>query len=159
MTKTPFKVGDRVVFNWKKWDSNHKGSPSRARYELTIKSIPQGGHVFKGEGLVNRGKTNVGLSGSFITKYFTLVKKQKRDSKGRFLGAKPAKATPFTPDSIVAGAKYTNSKYPDFEYFGVVLAGAKEMLLKTDGERFTVCFKGEHCGGNFWESFSEKVEK
>ena len=157
MTKTPFKVGDRVVFNWKKWDRENKNrSPSRARYEVTIKSFPQGGKVFKGEGLVNRGETKVGLSGSFITEYFALVN---RDSKGRFLGAKPAKAKPFTPDSIVAGAKYTNSKYPSREYFGVVLAGVKEMLMKTDAGGFTSCFKGEHCQGNFWESFSEKVEK
>jgi len=99
-------------------------------------------------------------SRKYITGQFRLVKSPPtRGKDGRFLGTKPAKATPFTPDSIVAGAKYTNSKYPDSEYFGVVLAGAKEMLLKTDGERFTVCFKGEHCGGNFWESFSEKVEK
>lgn len=159
MKQTPFKVGDRVRFNWKKWQKEN-GITSRARYSVQITSIDSPTN-FSGEKVLNNGPIQVQEGSGFRTKYFTLVKKYKRDNKGRFLGAKPAKAKPFTPDSIVAGAKYTNSIYPAHQYFGVSLGGVKEMLLKTSGGGFISCSKEmrDESSYRYWEAFSLKKQE
>lgn len=98
-------------------------------------------------------------SRKYITGQFRLVKSPPtRGKDGRFLGTKPAKATPFTPNSIVAGAKYTNSIYPDREYFGVSLGGVKEMLMKTNEGGFITCEKDMTLEAwfGYWAAFSLK---
>lgn len=144
MTKTPFKVGDRVAFQNK-----------NVAYTVTVAEFISD-TVFRGENPIYTKGQEYSTRREYVTQYFTPVKKYKRDSKGRFLGAKPAKTEPFTEESIEIGAKYVNTRHQGREYFGVSLAGEKKMLLLTsdDGREFHSCNTSDH-NPVFWEAFKK----
>lgn len=142
--KTPFKVGDLVAFE-----------NENCAYTVTVVEFMPSGNFIGKNPIYTKGRES-STSRKYVTDEFRLVKSFfARGKDGRFLGAKPTKTEPFTPDSIVAGAKYTNSRHPNVVYWGVCLGGRKIMLTEHGGREYAECLPLD-ANPKFWAAFSLK---